>query len=109
MSNDYTQLILNVIKQNKMIDNNIQSLREQYSTDDQKNRHAMSLNEYISIYQTYIFFAYYILIVLSFLYVLYKKKLTLYSLIGILFFLSLPHILFFIEQIIYYFLEKYLF
>jgi hypothetical protein len=108
-NNNYIPLIQNVIAQNKIITNNIQSLREQYSTDDQKNRHAMSLNEYIMIYQTYIFFLYYALIIVCFLYALYKRKLTLFSLMGILFFLTLPHILFFIEQILYFFLEKYFF
>ena len=104
---DYVPHINNVVNQNIIIDNNIQSLREQYSTDDQKNRHAISINEYISNYQIYIFYCYYIIILLCFLYIVYKRKLHILSLLGILFFITLPHILFFIETIIYYYLDKY--
>ena len=106
---NYIPHIQNVINQNKIIDNNIQSLREQYSTDDQKNMHVMSLNGTISFYQTSIFLLYYLLITVCFLYILYKRKLRLFPLMGILFFLTLPHIFLFSEKIIHFFLEKYFF
>jgi hypothetical protein len=104
---EYIPLTQNVIHQNNIISNNIQRLREQYSTDDQKNRHALSLHEYISPYQLCIFYLYYILIILCFVYLLYKRKIIFIILLGIVFFLTLPHILFLIETIFYDYIQKY--
>lgn len=104
---NYRPLIENVVQQNDMINKNIQSMNEYYSTDKQKNTYAIDINNSINMYKKYIIILYYIFIFLICCYLVYRKKIQIFFFLCVVLLIIVPHLLFFIETILLHYIHKY--